>query len=175
MSGFPLQPPWLPPSSSSLKDFYGAFRAPSKHLRVISTKCKAVSEVIAKVAGSEHSSFFSSSLFQQLPSWEGTTFSNIIFICLFGCAGSSSLRRLFSSCGEQRLLSSYPVQASHWSGFSCCGVQALRCVCSVVVVSGLSCSVACGIVPDHGSNLYLLHLQVGSSPLSRQGSQEMTF
>ena len=61
MSGFPLQSPWLPPSSSSLKDFYGAFRAPSKHLRVISTKCRAVSEVIAEVAGSEHSSFFSSS------------------------------------------------------------------------------------------------------------------
>ena len=47
-----------------------------------------------------------------------------IFIC-FGCAGSLLLRRLFSSCGVQELLSGCGVQASPCSGFSCCGVQAL--------------------------------------------------
>ena len=40
----------------------------------------------------------------------------------------------------------------------------------IVVVHGLSCSVACGIFPDQGSNPCLLHWQVGSLPLSYQGS-----
>ena len=41
-------------------------------------------------------------------------------ICLFifGCAESSLLSRIFSSCGEQGLLSSCSVQLSHSSGFS---------------------------------------------------------
>ena len=37
----------------------------------------------------------------------------------FGCAGSSLLLRLLSSCGEQGLLSSRGVQASRCGGFSC--------------------------------------------------------
>ena len=41
---------------------------------------------------------------------------------------------------------------------------------SVIVTHGLSCSKACGIFPDQGSNPYLLHQQVDSSPLSHQGS-----
>ena len=36
-------------------------------------------------------------------------------------------------------------------------------------MQGLSCSTACGIFPDQGSNPGLLHWQVGSSPLSQQG------
>ena len=39
-----------------------------------------------------------------------------------------------------------------------------------VVVHRLGCSVACGIFPDQGWNLYLLHWQVNSLPLSHQGS-----
>ena len=35
---------------------------------------------------------------------------------------------------------------------------------------GLSCSVACGIFPDQGSNPCFLHWQVDSLPLSHQGS-----
>ena len=42
--------------------------------------------------------------------------------------------------------------AFHRSGFSCCGGQAPGAQASVVVVHGLSCSVACGIFPDQGSN-----------------------
>ena len=34
----------------------------------------------------------------------------------------------------------------------------------------LSCSAACGILPDQGSNLCLLHWQADSSPLHHQGS-----
>ena len=46
----------------------------------------------------------------------------------FGCAGSLLLCRLFSSCREGGLLSSWSVQASHCSGFFCCGAQILGCV-----------------------------------------------
>ena len=38
---------------------------------------------------------------------------------------------------------------------------------SVAVAHGLSCSAARGIFPDQGSNPYLLHWQVDSSPLSQ--------
>ena len=48
----------------------------------------------------------------------------LIILSIFGCAGSSLLCRLFSSCGKQGLLSSCGVQASHCSGFSCCGARA---------------------------------------------------
>ena len=41
---------------------------------------------------------------------------------------------------------------------------------SIVVVCGLSCSVACGIFPDQGLNPCLLHWQADSLPLSHQGS-----
>ena len=41
---------------------------------------------------------------------------------------------------------------------------------SVVVAHGLSCSVACGIFPDQGSNLCPLHWQADSQPLRHQGS-----
>ena len=41
---------------------------------------------------------------------------------------------------------------------------------TAVVARGLSFSKACGIFPDQGSNLRLLHWQVDSLPLSHQGS-----
>ena len=41
---------------------------------------------------------------------------------------------------------------------------------SIVVVHGLSCSTACGILLDQGWNLCLLHWEVGSLLLSHQGS-----
>ena len=41
---------------------------------------------------------------------------------------------------------------------------------SVVVVHGSSCSVACGIFPDQGSNPCPLHWQADSQPLRHQGS-----
>ena len=64
----------------------------------------------------------------------------------------------FSSCGRQGLLSNCGVQASHCSGFSHGGAQALECKqASVVVVHGLSCPMACGIFPHQGLNPWLLH------------------
>ena len=100
-----------------------------------------------------------------------------VFCFFFCCAGSSLLHRLFSSCGEWRLLSSCGVQASYCSGFSCCQVQTVghtgfsSCGTwaqelwfpgSIAVAQGLGCSMACGIFPDQGSNLCLLHWQVDS-------------
>ena len=41
---------------------------------------------------------------------------------------------------------------------------------SLVVTHELSCSKACGIFLDQGSNLFLLHWQRDSFPLSHQGS-----
>ena len=46
---------------------------------------------------------------------------------------------------------------------------------SVVVVNGLSCFLACGILPDQGSNPCLLHWQAGSLPLSHQVSPPVSF
>ena len=46
---------------------------------------------------------------------------------------------------------------------------------SVVVAHGLSCSAACGILPDQGSNLCPLHWQADSQPLRHQGSLKVTF
>ena len=68
-------------------------------------------------------------------------------------------RRLFSSCGEQGLLSIVvhrllivvaSLVAEH--GLQVCGLQQLWHAGSVVVAHGLSCSAACGIFPDQGSN-----------------------
>ena len=41
---------------------------------------------------------------------------------------------------------------------------------SVIVAHGPSCSAACGIFPDQGSNPCPLHWQVDSQPLRHQGS-----
>ena len=43
----------------------------------------------------------------------------------------------FSTCGEQRLLSSCGAWASHCSGFSCCAAQVLGTQASVVAARGL--------------------------------------
>ena len=46
---------------------------------------------------------------------------------------------------------------------------------SVVVSHGPSCSAACGIFPDQGSNPCPLHWQADSQPLCHQGSPGFTF
>ena len=46
---------------------------------------------------------------------------------------------------------------------------------SVVVAHGPSCSVACGIFPDQGSNPCLLHWQADSQPLRHQGCPDFLF
>ena len=46
---------------------------------------------------------------------------------------------------------------------------------SVAVAHGPSCSVACGIFPDQGSNTCPLHWQADSQPLRHQGSPIFLF
>ena len=46
---------------------------------------------------------------------------------------------------------------------------------SVIVAHGPSCSAACGILPDQGSNPCPLHLQADSQPLRHQGSPLLLF
>ena len=46
---------------------------------------------------------------------------------------------------------------------------------SAVVAHGPSCSLACGILPDQGSNPCPLHWQADSQPLRHQGSPRQTF
>ena len=45
-----------------------------------------------------------------------------------------------------------------------------RCAGSVIVAYGPSCSAACGIFPDQGSNPCRLHRQADSQPLRHRGS-----
>ena len=54
-------------------------------------------------------------------------------------------------------------------GLSSCGSWALEHGLTVVA-DGLGGSIACGIFPDQGSNLCLLHKQAASLPLSHQES-----
>ena len=80
-------------------------------------------------------------------------------------------------CGEQRLLSSCDVQASHCGDLSCCGAWAsvaeaprLYSTNLIVAEHGFSCFVVCGIFFDQESNPCLLHWQADSLPLSHQRS-----
>ena len=45
----------------------------------------------------------------------------------------------------------------------------------IVAAHGLSCSIACGILLEQGSNPCLLHWQVDSLPLSQQGNSSTKF
>ena len=65
--------------------------------------------VSLKSCGLDHSSFF----------------SNLINLFVFGCAGSSLLCGLFSSCCERALLASCGAWASDCCGFSCRRARAL--------------------------------------------------
>ena len=51
----------------------------------------------------------------------------------------------------------------------------MQCTGSVVVVHGLSCSLACEIFLDQGSNPCVLHWQADSCPLYHQGSPGGSF
>ena len=68
----------------------------------------------------------------------------------------------FPSCGEGGVTLRCSAQAAHCGSFSCCGARALGARASVVVARGLSCSAACGIFPDQGSNPCSFHWQADS-------------
>ena len=81
----------------------------------------------------------------------------------------------------------FSAQASHYSGFSCSGAQALGIQASVVGARGpkstglvvvehrLSCCMSCGIFSDQGLNPCPLHWQADSNPLIHQGGPSVLF
>ena len=97
-------------------------------------------------------------------------------ICLFLAAlGLFCCTRAFSSCGKQGLL----IVALRGLRIAVSSLIAehrlLGARASVVVAHGLSCSAACGIYPDQGSNPCPLHCQTDSQPLRHQGSPSNSF
>ena len=87
--------------------------------------------------------------------------------------------RAFSSCGKRGLLfvavrgllnvvASLVAEYGAWA--SVVVAHGLQSTGSVVVAPRLSCSAACGILPDQGSNPCPLHWQADSQPLRHQGS-----
>ena len=98
-----------------------------------------------------------------------------IYLFIFGCVGSLFLCEGFSL-----------VAASGGHSSSRCATLSLsrplflrstgsRHAGSVVVAHGPSCSAACGIFPDQGSNPCPLHWQADSQPLRHQGSPSIVF
>ena len=83
----------------------------------------------------------------------------ILFIFL-AVLGLRFCARAFSSCGKRGPLF-IAVRGP------------LTIVASVVVAHGPSCSAACGILPDQGSNPRPLHWQADSQPPRHQGSPVM--
>ena len=91
-----------------------------------------------------------------------------IYLFIFAVLGLRFCGRAFSSCGKRGPLfiavrGPLTITASLRSTGS-------RRAGSVIVAHGPSCSVACGIFPDQGSNPCPLHWQADSQPLRHQGS-----
>ena len=95
------------------------------------------------------------------------------YLFVFGSAGLSS------GCREPWATLHFSVWVSHCDGLSCWGPGALGDRAAVVEAHGLNscgswvhtpnCSLACGIFPDQGLNLCLLHWQLDYS-VSHEGS-----
>ena len=85
-----------------------------------------------------------------------------------------------SVCGLSLVAASRGHSSSRCAGLSLSRPLLLRstgsrCAGSVVVAHGLSCSTACGIIPDQGSNPCPLHWQADSQPVRHQGSPVIKF
>ena len=95
-------------------------------------------------------------------------FFNVSFI--FGCAGSSLQRALFSRDMWPSCCGGF-LQHGLWGvRTSVVAAPRLSSTGSIAVAHGLSCSMACGIFPDWGLDPCLWHWQMDSSPLTHQGS-----
>ena len=107
-----------------------------------------------------------------------STFNYYLFIYFYlfiflAVLGLRFCARAFSSCREWG-------HSSSW----CAGLSPSRPLLlrstgsrragSVVVAHGPSCSAACGIFPDQGSNPCPLHWQADSQPLRHQGSPKVS-
>ena len=93
-----------------------------------------------------------------------------IYLFIYGCVGSS-----FTVRGLSLVTASGGHSSSRCAGLPPSRPLLLRSTSSrhagsVIVAHGPSCSAACGILPDQGSNLCPLHWQADSQPLRHQGS-----
>ena len=83
-----------------------------------------------------------------LPLFEEAFWHLTTWVCaLLFCVGSSLLREDFLSLWQVRAILRCGAWASHCSGFSCCGAQALERSLSVVG-NGLICLRACAVFLD---------------------------
>ena len=92
--------------------------------------------------------------------WLCWVFVSVQGLSLFAASGGHSSSR----CAGLSLSRPLPLQST-----------GSRRAGSVVVAHGPSCSAACGIFPDQGSNPCPLHWQAYSQPLCHQGSPKTTF
>ena len=92
----------------------------------------------------------------------------------FGCVGSSFLCEGFLQLWQVGVTLHRGAWASHHRGLSLRSTGSSR-ASSVIVAHGPSCSEACGIFPDQGSNTCPLHWQADSQPLRHQGSPLLPF
>ena len=98
-----------------------------------------------------------------------------IYLFIYGCGGSSFLCE-----GFLLALASGGHSSSQCTGLSLSRPLLLqstgsRRAGSVIVAHGSSCSAACRIFPDQGSNPCPLHWQADSQPLHHQGSPQVIF
>ena len=84
-------------------------------------------------------------------------FLNYLFIYFMAVLGLRFCARAFSSCWQVGATLHCGARASHYRGLSCCGAQAPDAQAQQLWLTGPSCSAACGIFPDQGSNLCPLH------------------
>ena len=101
--------------------------------------------------------------------WRNCNFYLFYFIYLWLCWVFVSMR------GLSPVVASGDHSSSWCAGLSPSRPLLLRSIGSrragsVIVAHGPSCSAACGIFPDQGTNLHPLHWQADSQPLRHQGS-----
>ena len=100
-------------------------------------------------------------------------FCFVFYLFIYGCVGSSFLCEGFSCVKRGPLL--IAVLGPLTIAASLVGSTGFRRAGSVVVANGPSCSAACGIFPDQGSNPCPLHWQADSQSQRHQGSLVMSF
>ena len=89
---------------------------------------------------------------------------------IYGCVRFSFLREGFLQLWQAGATLHRGVRASQLSRPLLLQSTGSRHAGSVIVAHGPSCSAACGIFPDQGSNPCPLHWQADSQPLRHQGS-----
>ena len=93
----------------------------------------------------------------------------LTYLLIYSCVGSSFLYEGFLQLRRVGATLHRGARASHYRGLLLQSTGSRRAG-SVVVAHGPSCSEACGIFPDQGSNPCPLHWQADSQPLHHQGS-----